>query len=144
MKIIPGRQHPVLNVPTEIIEVSNRKERLHPGVSDDFIHYQLKYAPFDLVKWIKRVCTKESTTTPQTTRVSSYLCSSFFVYVCARQQLLVLMTLGMAGYFWLQRDEGLKRSLYFWSKAFPIYAHYRYTEYKVKNLPEEEQVRSSC
>jgi len=49
-------------------------------VSDDFIHYQLKYAPFDLVKWIKRVRTKESTTTPQNDScVSSLLSVRVFI-----------------------------------------------------------------
>ncbi|EKU20690.1 hypothetical protein NGA_0649400, partial [Nannochloropsis gaditana CCMP526] len=33
---------------------------------------------------------------------------------------------GAAGAIRYQTDEGTRRSVYFWSRAFPIYLHYRY------------------
>jgi len=33
---------------------------------------------------------------------------------------------GAAGTYRYQTDEGTRRSVYFWSRAFPIYLHYRY------------------
>ncbi len=39
----------------------------------------------------------------------------------------------------LQLDDGLKRSVKFWSQAGPIYAHYRLTERLVKGKPVEER-----
>ncbi|TMW65723.1 hypothetical protein Poli38472_008365 [Pythium oligandrum] len=42
-----------------------------------------------------------------------------------------------------QTDEGFRRSVYFWRKAFPIYLHYRATQLYMENmgLSEEEQDR---
>lgn len=37
--------------------------------------------------------------------------------------------LGGAGAFAYQQDEGVRRSVAFWSRALPIYAHYRYLQY---------------
>ena len=33
---------------------------------------------------------------------------------------------GAAGAYQYSTDEGTRRSLYFWSRAFPIYLHYRW------------------
>ncbi|DAZ93663.1 TPA: hypothetical protein N0F65_012871 [Lagenidium giganteum] len=40
-------------------------------------------------------------------------------------------------------DEGFRRSLYFWRKAFPVYLHYRTTQLYMETtgVPEEEQDR---
>eukprot|EP01102_Stenamoeba_stenopodia_P019276 TRINITY_DN7237_c0_g1_i2.p1 TRINITY_DN7237_c0_g1~~TRINITY_DN7237_c0_g1_i2.p1 ORF type:complete len:117 (-),score=18.29 TRINITY_DN7237_c0_g1_i2:27-353(-) len=48
IRIIPGPPDLALGVPTEVIEETNRKEKLHPIVTDDTIHYTLKYPPTDL------------------------------------------------------------------------------------------------
>ena len=37
------------------------------------------------------------------------------------------------------KNEGLKRSILFWRRAFPIYLHYRLVEWQVRNLPEPDQ-----
>jgi predicted unusual protein kinase regulating ubiquinone biosynthesis (AarF/ABC1/UbiB family) len=44
--------------------------------------------------------------------------------------------LGLFGYS--QVDEGFRRSLYFWTQAAPIYAHYRYVEFQHKGRPDAE------
>ena len=36
-------------------------------------------------------------------------------------------------------DEGTRRSVAFWSRAAPIYLHYRYTQWKVDGLSDEAQ-----
>ncbi|GAB5037507.1 glycoside hydrolase [Nannochloropsis oceanica] len=46
---------------------------------------------------------------------------------------------GAAGTYRYQTDEGTRRSVYFWSRAFPIYLHYRYVKSQVQHLPEAEQ-----
>ncbi|CEM09973.1 unnamed protein product [Vitrella brassicaformis CCMP3155] len=38
-------------------------------------------------------------------------------------------------------DQGARRNAYFWARAFPVYIHYRWTEWLVKDLSEEEQNR---
>ncbi len=41
------------------------------------------------------------------------------------------------GYLY-ETDEGTRRSFLFWKDAFPIYVHYRYVQWKVKGISEEE------
>lgn len=60
-------------------------------------------------------------------------------------RLLVATTaIGSAGAtFQAQRDEGFRRSLYFWRKAFPIYCQYRATQLYMETLalpPAEQDV----
>ena len=46
---------------------------------------------------------------------------------------------GVAGVVGLARaDEGFARSLAFWRRAFPIYAHYRWAEFRCGAGPEAE------
>lgn len=35
--------------------------------------------------------------------------------------------------------EGFRRTLVFWANAFPIYARYRWTEFRIQSLSDEEQ-----
>lgn len=37
------------------------------------------------------------------------------------------------------KDEGFRRSILFWGQAFPIYAHYRATEWYIKSMPPHVQ-----
>lgn len=56
--------------------------------------------------------------------------------------LLGTTAVGSAGVsYQSQNDEGFRRSLYFWRKAFPIYCQYRATQLYMEQLglPEEEQ-----
>lgn len=56
--------------------------------------------------------------------------------------LLGTTAVGSAGVtYQSQSDEGFRRSLYFWRKAFPIYLHYRATQLYMEQLglPEAEQ-----
>lgn len=49
------------------------------------------------------------------------------------------ITLGASGYT-IYKNEGLRRSIIFWSQAFPIYAHYRFEEWRLKrNQATEEE-----
>lgn len=43
-----------------------------------------------------------------------------------------------SGAYMYQTDEGTRRSLAFWTVAAPIYAHYRYVQWKVTGLPDAE------
>ena len=36
-------------------------------------------------------------------------------------------------------DEGLSRAFYFYREVAPIYAHYRWTQWRVRHLPDEMQ-----
>ena len=40
-------------------------------------------------------------------------------------------------------EEGVRRSLYFWRRMFPIYLTYRWTEWRVSKLSDEEQASFS-
>ncbi|GBG29761.1 Atypical kinase COQ8B, mitochondrial [Hondaea fermentalgiana] len=57
-----------------------------------------------------------------------------------------LAVLGVAGGVGLavqaKRDEGTARSLEFWRIVMPIYAHYRYVQWKVSGMSDEEQDRA--
>lgn len=52
--------------------------------------------------------------------------SSLPVRSCPITALFALGIGGAAGAIRYQTDEGTRRSVYFWSRAFPIYLHYRY------------------
>eukprot|EP00944_MAST-04C_sp_MAST-4C-sp1_P001039 g1039.t1 len=60
--------------------------------------------------------------------------SSNFVFQCLFVSSIVLYTS-----YKVYENEGLKRSMFFWRRAFPIYLHYRLVEWQVRNLPEAEQ-----
>lgn len=49
-----------------------------------------------------------------------------------------LAGLGLGAYQY-EHDEGLRRSLFFWSRALPPFAHYRYTQIQTRNLSDEER-----
>ena len=36
-------------------------------------------------------------------------------------------------------DEGISRAFYFYREVAPIYAHYRWTQFRVRHLPDEVQ-----
>jgi hypothetical protein len=43
------------------------------------------------------------------------------------------------GYYALQNDVGLERSLYFYLRAFPPYVHYRIVQFQIRNEDEDTQ-----
>ena len=57
-----------------------------------------------------------------------------FIFQCLFVSSIVLYTS-----YKVYENEGLKRSMFFWRRAFPIYLHYRLVEWQVRNLPEAEQ-----
>jgi len=51
--------------------------------------------------------------------------------------MLGVLTVGGVSYR-LSTDEGSRRSVEFWSTAFPIYLHYRWVEWRMTNAPSRE------
>lgn len=48
------------------------------------------------------------------------------------------LTAGGGGVY-AYKDEGLRRSIVFWGQAFPIFVHYKFVEWRLKNSPQEER-----
>ena len=54
---------------------------------------------------------------------------------------LFITSLSIYGGYNVYKNEGLKRSILFWKRAFPIYLHYRLVEWQVQSLSDSEQTK---
>eukprot|EP00943_MAST-04B_sp_MAST-4B-sp1_P007507 g7507.t1 len=52
---------------------------------------------------------------------------------------IFISSISLYGCYNIYKNEGLRRSIVFWKRAFPIYLHYRFVEWQVQNLSEYVQ-----